>query len=613
MKKIILIMIAIASTFSLQAQTSGGPDVYGNIWRDSNDPNGPSFNWIDITNSPNTVEISGLADDNIVGPFFLPSPFQFYWYTVDRFWIGSNGYLIFQNASFAHPFPIIPTPDPTKNNFLGAMMTDLTFDKTGPAVGNPASCYYWTSTAQDSVIITWDSVPFWKSGTPSYTGENTFQIIMNYADSTITFQYLTQTGVSVSTTSFVSVGIENVSGNDGLMWNQNLYPPVQYAIKFYPPAVTTQQITDVGTSFAGNPETAALFISKNAAGAYVLNSEVVNTGNTVVAPFNVSGLVRDSPGNNVMVSNTTLTDTLQPGQSQLLNMANPFIPINSGTFRFINTTTLSGDLTASNNIKTQELQVVDTTLNEILLAYDNGVAAATGISWNGGDGGCANYFIPPFYPCDISKVATLIVADPNAVGSTMKVYADDGPNKLPGTLLDSIFVASGTFTTGVYSTSVLNQLVRIDSGGFYVLWGMGGDGVSLGQDQVAPFSNRTFEVLGGTPSEYRYRDIEDLMIRATIQRVGVGINEETAAEGIGQFYPNPASDKAFINIDASLIKSDELFVQLFDIQGKLVAGERFTVQNGQLEVSLSQLETGIYTARFSTGKSEYSRKLNVVK
>ncbi len=294
-------------------------------------------------------------------------------------------------------------------------------------------------------------------------------------------------------------------------------------------------------------------------------------------------------------------------------MANPFIPVNSGTFRFINTTTLPGDAAASNNIKTQELQVVDTTLNEILLSYDNGVAAATGISWNGGDGGCANYFIPPFYPCDISKVATLIVADPNGVGYTMKVYADDGPNKLPGTLLDSIFVASGTFTTGVYSTSVLNQLVRIDSGGFYVLWGMGGDGVSLGQDQVAPFSNRTFEVLGGTPSEYRYRDIEDLMIRATIQRVGVGINEETAAEGIGQFYPNPASDKAFINIDASLIKSDELFVQLFDIQGKLVAGERFTVQNGQLEVSLSQLETGIYTARFSTGKSEYSRKLNVVK
>ena len=153
-------MNAIAYTIRMPAQTSGGPDVYGNIWRDSNDPNGPSFNWIDISTSPNTVEIAGLADDNIVGPYFLPSPFQFYWYTVDRFWIGSNGYLIFQNASFAHPFPIIPTPDPTKNNFLGPMMTDLNFDKTGPATGNPASCYYWTSTAQDSVIVTWDSVPF---------------------------------------------------------------------------------------------------------------------------------------------------------------------------------------------------------------------------------------------------------------------------------------------------------------------------------------------------------------------------------------------------------------------------------------------------------------------
>lgn len=613
MKKLILVLITLATSMGLQAQTSGGPDVYGNIWRDSNDPNGPAFNWIDISNSPNSIEIAGLADDNTVGPFFLPSPFQFYWYTVDRFWIGSNGYMIFQNASFAHPFPIIPTPDPTKNNFLGAMMTDLNFDKTGPAAGNPASCYYWTSTNQDSVIVTWDSVPFWQSGTPSYTGENTFQIILNYADSSITFQYLTQLGTSLSTTSFVTVGIENVSGNDGLMWNQNLYPPTQYAIKFIPPTSTTQQITDVGTSYAGNSETAALFLSKNSSGAYFLNSEVENTGNTVANPFTVSGIVRASPSNAVQVSNSITTDTLQPGQKQQLSMANPFVPVNAGTFRFINTTTLPGDAAASNNVKTQELQVVDTTLTDIVLSYDNGVAAATGISWNGGDGGCANYFIPPFYPCDISKVSAYIVSDANGVGYSMKVLDDNGINGAPGTLLDSVFIAPGTFTTGVYTTTLLNNLIRIDSGGFYVLWGMGGDGVALGQDQVPPFSNRTFEVLGGTPSEYRYRDIEDLMIRTVIQRVGVGIEEETANEGIGQFYPNPATDKAYINIDASLIKTDELLVQLFDLQGKLISAERFSVRNGQFEIALEQLQSGVYTARFVAGNSEFKRKLNVIK
>lgn len=611
MKKLVLILICTVATLSLQAQTSGGPDLYGNVWRDSNDPNGPTFNWIDVRTSPNAVEIAGLADDNIVGPFFLPSPFQYYWYTVDRFWIGSNGYIIFQNASFAQSFPVIPTPD-NKNNYIAPFMLDFNFDNTGVAAGNPASCYYYTSANQDSVIVTWDSVPIYQAAAPTYNGENTFQLILSYADSSITFQYLTQLGSGTQTGIWSVIGIENISGNDGIMYNSNIFPPVNYAIKFYPPAATTQLINDVATSYAGNSTTGGIFLSKNTSGAYFLTSEVENTGNTVANPFNVSGVVRNA-SNNLVVSNSVLTDTLQPGQTQQLNMPNPFIPTNAGTFRFINTTTLPGDAASSNNVKTQELQVVDTTLNDILLSYDGGSAVAGGISWTGGNAGCANYFIPPFYPCDISKVSVHIVADPNAVGYYMKVLDDDGPNGLPGTLLDSVFVATGTFTTGTFTTSVLNQLVRIDSGGFYVQWGMNGDGVALGQDQIAPFSNRSYEILGGVVSEYRSAQTEDLMIRATISRVGVGINEENAAEGIGQFYPNPAHDKTFISIDASRLSSENMQVQLFDVQGKLISAEQFATRNGRIELSVQGLKAGVYTARFISGKNEFSRKLNVVK
>ncbi|MBL7922813.1 MAG: T9SS type A sorting domain-containing protein [Bacteroidia bacterium] len=612
MKKILLLLLCIASGYGLYAQTSGGPDAYGYIWRDSNDPNGPAYNWVDIANDPSAIEVTGLSDDNIVGPFFLPNPFQYYWYTVDRFWIGSNGYIVFSpNTSFAHPFPVIPTPD-NKNNYVAPLMTDLNLDQTGTASGNPASCYYWYSPNEDSVIVTWDSVPFWNTGSPSYIGENTFQIILNYNDSSITFQYLTQNGASVSTLDFTTTGIENTSGNDGLMWAHDQYAPSQYAIKFYPPVSSTLQINDASTNYNDNPLTGAKFLSKNATGTFYLTAEVKNSGNTTLNPFNVTGVVR-AQNNAIVVSNTAVTDTLQAGQTQLLSYANAFIPVNAGTFRFINTTTLAGDAASSNDVKTMELQVVDTTLLDIELKYDNGTAAAGGISWNGGDGGCANYFIPPFYPCDITKVAAYIVADPNAVGYTMKVFDDDGPAGSAGTMLDSIYVAPGTFTLAAFNTSILTQAIRVDSGGFYVVWQMNGDGVSLGQNQIAPFSNRTFEVLSGTMSDYRYRDIEDLMIRANISRVGVGLAESEKLEGIGQFFPNPARDRAALLVDASALGANLLYVQLYDIKGALVSSDRLAVQNGQIEVDLSGLESGLYTVRFSTGSKEISRKLNVIR
>ena len=607
MKKLLLLTALALSGFGVFAQTAGGPDLYGYVWRDSNDPNGPLYNWVEVTGQPETVTITGLADDNITGPYLLPAPFQYYWYTVDRFWVGSNGYISFQPAQISHPFPIIPTPN-TLNNFLAGMMTDLNFS----GAGNPANCYYWTSPAQDSVVITYDSVPFWTNVGPQWTGDNTFQIILNYNDSSITYQYKTQTGASASTTSFVTVGIENNSGTDGLMVLQDLYPPSQYSIRYVPPTSTTLQINDASTVYNDNDITGARFISKNPTGAFLLNTQVKNSGNTTLNPFSVTGIVR-AANNSIQVSNTVTTNTLLPSQTQDIAYVNPFVPVNSGTFRFINTTTLPGDATPSNDGLTMELQVVDTTLVTIELGYDNGVAAAGGISWNGGDGGCANYFIPPFYPCDITKVSAYIVADPNVVGYYMKVYDDDGLNASAGTLLDSVFIPGGTFNTNAFTQTTLTQPLRIDSGGYYVAWAMAGDGVALGQNAVAPYSNRTFEILSGVMADYRYREIEDLMIRSYISRVGVGIEENEAEGAFGQFFPNPATDRTSILIDATRITQSSIPVRIVDLQGKLVSNKIMPVQNNMLELSLSGLAAGQYAVIFNVGDREIARKISIVR
>ena len=205
-----------------------------------------------------------------------------------------------------------------------------------------------------------------------------------------------------------------------------------------------------------------------------------------------------------------------------------------------------------------------------------------------------------------------IVTDPLAVGYHIKVFADNGPNNTAGTLLDSINVAPG-FVSGAFVNTTLTAPIRIDSGGFYISWNMTGDQVALGQNQVAPFSNRTFEILGGTMSDYRSGQIEDLMIRATISRVGVGIEDVNAEDGIGQFFPNPARDKATIVVDAAVLGQGKMVVQMYDIKGSLVSSEQMTIQNGQLEVNLSKIQTGLYTVRFVVDNKEFSRKLQVTK
>ena len=119
---------------SLIAAT-GGPDSYGYIWKDSNEPDGPVYEWIDISATGQIVQ--GLGDDNIVGPFTMETDHPFYWYGRKNVWIGANGYIAFNAGNIASPFPTIPLAGGV-NDYVAGMMGDLTFDGTG----NLARCYF---------------------------------------------------------------------------------------------------------------------------------------------------------------------------------------------------------------------------------------------------------------------------------------------------------------------------------------------------------------------------------------------------------------------------------------------------------------------------------------
>ena len=619
MKKIAtLFFFCLVSLNLLNAQTSGGPDVYGYTWKNNFAVGGPVYNWIDIVPLTGSQNVRFLSDDNIVGSFPVGFPFHYYWYDVTQFWVGSNGYIGFTNGTLASGFPNIPLASGT-NNYIAAMASDLYFN--APAVSgfplDTAECWRWSNAAQDTLIISFINVPFYQMTLPNYTGNNTFQIILSAVDSSITFQYKEQVGATAlpAAGNGVTVGIENNSGNIGLMPMVNTLPSAGMAIKFYYPASTTYQVSDASTVSNNNPETGGVFISKNTPTPFVMSTSVKNTGNQNLPAFNVFSRVMDNLGG-IQVQQTMMSNALTPGQTQTINMTTPWNPTTQGLYTYQSSTQYIGDITPSNNSKIQELHVVDTTTANVRLSFDSGINGVIGgLSWSGGNGGAGYYFIPPFYPCLLTQLHSYIETDPNAVGFSMMVYDDNGVANTPGSLLDSVTMAAGTTIPASWNTLTTTNPIQINSGGVYVAWSMNGLGVALGEDSIAPFSNRTFEVVNGTWATYRARESLDFMINVTIAKVpGQGVNEVTMNDYFGQFSPNPSTSYSVLNFDLPA-DVNSLSYEMYDVQGKMVESRNLNnqVHSGKLSINSESLNAGLYTCKINVDGNKVMRKLVVMK
>lgn len=506
-----LFLFAFLFSIALFA-AQGGPDAYGYIWKDSNEPGGPVYEWIDITTIGTMIQ--GLGDDNIVGPFTMVTDMPFYWYGRKNIWIASNGYVAFNAGNIASPFPLIPTSGGV-NDYIAAMTSDLTFD----GVGNPGRCY-WHDT-EDRTIVSYISVPFWTDLAPTYTGSNTFQIIMDKLDSTITIQYQQQTGLTNAND--ISIGIESVAGSIGLQHSSDVYPPVNFAIRFYLPVETSLVINDAAAGWNTQVGNGGKFISRNGS-QLPLVTNVRNTGNTDLVDVGVSGDVRDA-SNTVVVSGSTTVNNIIHGLDQTVGLNSSFNPIASGIYRFTTTVAAVPDeLVPDNNTKIQELVVVDTTQLTHDLRFTSDLDDGVGLGWSGGNGGVAMHFIPPYYPAYVAATTVRIASNFGLSSFSMKVYDDDGPMGSAGTLLDSVFVPPASAVAGDHVVP-LNEQLTITSGGVYVLWYMNGPNVNIAQDVNGPFSLRTYEVLGNNWAEYRDRENIDFhiglrLVQAPILDVG---------------------------------------------------------------------------------------------
>lgn len=503
--------VALIGPLSLLA-AMGGPDQYGYIWKDSDEPGGPVYSWIDITATG--IPVTGLADDNTFGPYIMEGNMPYYWYDVKKVWVGSNGYVAFNGGNIAATFPVLPAAGATEN-YIAAFMTDLTF----AGAGNPAQCFLQDEPTR--LIISWINVPFWNVAAPGYTGSNTFQLILNKQDSTITVQYQAISGTTSSNGPVI--GIESLTGSIGLARSQSLMPAGGYAVRFYNPAVPLLQVTDAAVQWVDVDGTGGTMA---AVGANLpLTAQVQNTGNQPLPAFTVTSKVI-GPGAQLVLTETVDIPPITPNGTMGVPLLQSFTPVAPGTYTHrVEVSGVAGDLIATNNTMDREMVIYPSNADQVNASWagptDNGV----GIGWNGGNGGVAAYIIPPFVPCQITGTTVRITS--NAGSSfAMMVYDDDGPDGGPGTLLDSTVVPAANGGPGDHVYPLASPVQVAGSGGYYVAWYMLGANVNIAVDAVPPFSLRCYEVLGGAWAEYRDRATSDFHLGLQVQQppfVDVGV------------------------------------------------------------------------------------------
>jgi hypothetical protein len=531
MKKYLFLTLTFL-TLTLLAQNSGGPGPYGYSWYNSDHATRPAnYSWIDIEQNENYVD--GLGDDNMVGPFNIAPAFNYYWYSVNKIYIGSNGYIGFKPVQISSPFPSMPTNSYAKNNFIAGFMCDLNFapDTTTIATGwstpNTARCYFDDTPSQ--TVISYINVPFWSdpavNSGQEWIGYNTFQIVLNKNDSTIIINYKDR-DMSVSTNNNdIKVGIQSKVGSFGLqhstgtyfdMFSPNIGMP--NTLRFEPPT-NPGAVTDVAVDWNDNTENKGIFLSADGAD-YTLKTNIKNEGNTPFAGATV--IANLSPQfSPPAVSNSATLNNLNAGVDTTFILTNTFQPNSTvlGPHTFL--TMLSGatgDMDPTNNTLEQEIVVIDTTQTLINLTYAHSAGGGS-INWSGGNGGIAVYFKPPFYPALIKNTNFYIENNAGLASFDAKIYADDGFNGAAGTLLDSVTVSSVQVIAPGNNMVSCASPDTIFSGGVYVLWYMGAAGIGLGKDVTPPISGQTYEVLSNFWSTYRDVENEDFFISIDVEKI----------------------------------------------------------------------------------------------
>ncbi len=206
-------VLSLTSTEHAGAASFGGPDGYQMRWVDSLQPNGPIYQWKDI--STTGTRITGISDDSLTGPYDLGFSFPYYGKMYDKVYVGSNGYLVFVSSAVAIQPDVLPSTN-APATLLAPFWGDL----------NPAthgSVYYQGDST--TFTVSYVDIPLFDNDSSYYN----FQVILK-PEGDILYQYGSLTG----SLNKVTVGLQDDTKTRGLtVVSEASYLRENLAIRFW--------------------------------------------------------------------------------------------------------------------------------------------------------------------------------------------------------------------------------------------------------------------------------------------------------------------------------------------------------------------------------------------
>ena len=595
----------------------------------------PTYNWVDI--SATGQLLSGLGDDNFAGPINLPFPFVYYWNTYSKVYVGSNGYIVFGRganvASGAPPyFNRFPSPA-APNEWIAVYLADITFtDDQGNPV--PSAKLLYGTDGSGRFVITWDSVPYWNDNAPGqWQGRNSFQIILDPSDSSITLQYKhIDAGYhsSYANGNYNVVGMENITGQSGLDIAAAWPVPFQdYAIKIWHPRSFTCSSTDAQMEWVLNSEGIGRFALKGGT-APTFQAGVLNSGNQLISPNirNILNVRGPAPGTMIIHRDTVFIPAPGVGQLATATFTKPFdhntratpSSLSTGSYNCVVTLNFSGDGFSGNNSNSSELVICDSTSNgRYILRYDDGqwdpqTEDFGGLSFANGmaivapeditveavsfdmlyqDGGSNLYPVVVWvYPYDLTT---------GAVGTAIDTLTLDPVDFPSGDSLNIFQGQNNTIFRLRRYTLPLSNPISLSAGngllvGFKTDFSMSANSVGnyIVDDASIPISRASFEGIGGLWSPYRDRESVEYAIGVVARRVTTSSVSAVKAP-VWNFivYPNPTSEPPILRFELS--HTAPIQVRLLDLTGRTLYEETLNPTTTEFKKVLPlRLSKGVY-------------------
>ncbi|MEM6802404.1 MAG: T9SS type A sorting domain-containing protein [Bacteroidota bacterium] len=615
---------------------SANPDGFGYTFKTNSAAGGPQYDWVEITNTGTVVE--GLGDDNFVGPFQLGIDFKFYWLDKTEVWISSNGHISFAPnviSSNNQGFPPFPRSD-GKNDIIAPYLTDLNAGENEGGNPNLGEVLYLSDPANNRFIVTYKNIPYWVRNSNGWEGANTFQVILDGNDNSITFQYKTLFGnwaTNYDADPFpFTVGIEAITGTFGLSATQMVTasdrPVNETAIQFFPPA-NPGPVVDVAVNAAGPSGNQAFFVPWNPfpqeeTPRFRLKGKVRNFGSAAInSAIIVQAQVTDSLELLYVNQVDTVFGGLQPNQEKEFTFSDEFYPAFASSYNYnisILNGTDFGDVNGTNDGLLTELVTVDTSKDEFLLTYleRDDIRFVAGATLTPGDDGYGVLFEPPAYPMEIREIqvglglASLDPLNPGEELGDLAIFSVSSDGSIPGQELYRFTVTEPDFVFGEdFFSHRLPTPISITEGGFYVAWFQKQEIVVLTYGNTPPISRRSFEVLSSVWSPDRNAGVREYALRAMVSlddnAVYTPIDREIESLKSFDLYPNPNQGR--FTLEVALDKPSELGIKVFDIAGNKVFMDFESISTTyQKDLDLSSLSPGLYVLQLSTAEGQESKR-----